>query len=126
MILPKFQYTDIKCSNNYILALNGQPSIKDSKDHLVPNNTVYHLTPGDNVMFTCEGVTGKPRIPILWMESNGTAEKVLKDADGVAAGTRSFSRMSHKMYQYAFVWTQQVNCFSLFCFLGRFGNHSRR
>ncbi|XP_078318188.1 uncharacterized protein LOC111120218 [Crassostrea virginica] len=79
--------TQYYSSGDFVVkSLNGQPSIKDSKDHIVPNNTVYHLTPGDNVMFTCEGVTGKPRIPILWMESNGTAEKVLKDADGVAAG----------------------------------------
>lgn len=71
------------------VALNGKPSIKDNKGQLIPNNTVYHINPGKNLYFNCEGITGKPKIPIIWTESNGTTERVLKGEDGVTPGTCS-------------------------------------
>lgn len=76
----------LKLSSFSFLALNGRPAIKDRKNKLVPNNTIYYIKPGEHIFFNCEGITGKPRIPILWTESKGTTQRVMKESDGVVAG----------------------------------------
>ncbi|XP_061166039.1 uncharacterized protein LOC133174963 [Saccostrea echinata] len=79
--------TQFSSSADFIVkSLNGEPTIKDKQDRVVPNNTALHIRTGGFIYFNCEGVTGKPKIPIVWTESNGTTERVLKEGDGAVSG----------------------------------------
>ncbi|XP_062607913.1 uncharacterized protein LOC134269725 [Saccostrea cucullata] len=79
--------TQFSSSADFIVkSLNGEPTIKDKHDQVVSNNTVLHKRPGGFIFFNCEGATGKPKIPIIWTESNRTTERVLKERDGAVSG----------------------------------------